>query len=179
MATTSELMKVSLFPPKACDDIKKNLLYSLPENVQHMIFKLSYDNVMKELKNITTFEYTKLRIKRHHIESRNTNHTFFKKGMKTGMLEMINDKALRVFMCMKWNRVKWLQSKYMYTNVRHDDYCHSRNFTIEQMLIKAYSCSVLKNHNHITVPRLKWLCKINGLKVSGSKKELIKRLMSV
>ena len=116
--------------------------------------------------------------KRQQIEGRDNTDDFVA-GLKTGILNMIDNKALRVFMCMKWNRLKWSKRKYQYTNHRHDDYLNSIHFTIEQMLIKAYSCSVLKNYNHITVPRLKWLCRINGLKVSGTKKELIKRLMSV
>lgn len=168
--------KAPLFP-KEVDLNKKNLLYSLPENVQHMIFKLSFDNVIRELKNITTIEYMKMKNKRERFEQRHNND--FVAGLKTGMLNMIDDKALKVFMCMKWNSVKWSKRKYQYTNHRSEDYCHSRNFTIEQMLIKMYSCSVLKYDNYITVPRLKWLCRLNGLKVSGTKRELIKRLMSV
>lgn len=190
--TTSELRmiylrrneddKAPLFPKGRQDEgpVKKNLLYSLPENVQHMIFKMSHDNVMNELKHITTTGYHKLTSKRQKIERRHNSD--FVVGLKTGMLSMIDDKALKVFMCMKWNRAKWSRRKHVYTNNRHEDYLdpiNAINVTIEQMLIKMYSCSVLKYGNHITVPRLKWLCRINGLKVSGNKRELIKRLMSV
>lgn len=184
--TTSDLRKMYLrrnkddkapLFPKEIDHNKKNLLYSLPENVQHMIFKISFDNVIKELEKITTIEYTKLTIKRQKLERR--HHNEFVAGLKTGMLNMIDNKALKVFMCMKWNIHKWSKRKYQYTNHRNDDYLNSIHFTIEQMLIKAYSCSVLTYDNHITVPRLKWLCRLNGLKVSGKKIELIKRLMSV
>ena len=165
-----------LFPKDSKTYKEKNLLYSLPENVQYMIFKLSFDNVMKELKELKYQERSLSRIIKSTIRGNRDSTDVYKVGVRDGIMNTVESRTVKVFMKLKWHTNKWYNEIHLYGNGRLN-YARTRRLVVRnKILTVCYSTMCIGT---MKVPDLKWLCRENRLKMSGRRIQLIQRLQAL
>lgn len=177
---TMQLFKQYKIKTKKSSDndtiITKNLLYDLPENVQHIIHKFSFNNVINEMNYI--FIKKKRKFINKFVKLRESSR-YYNNGLKIGMINMIEYKAFKVFMSARWDDVKWYSSASLYTNSRYNNIIYGFICGKGEIVNKVYSCAFLNSRVKISKDSLIFLCKENRLKISGNKNVLMQRLLSI
>ena len=140
-----------------------------------MIHKISFNNVINEMKNI--FKNKRKEIIAKYRSLRKSSNVY-NDGLLDGIIGMIEDKACKVFLSVSWIDIRWYSSAALYTNCR---YCETITGNVNRIkeIKKMYSCVFLNHKAKLSKDALRYLCKMNNLKVSGNKNVLIKRLLSI